>query len=43
MKYNNILLIFPTIALLSENLEKIMHYDFFKDYKVHTLSDANDI
>ncbi len=47
MKYRNILLIFPTVALLSENLEKIisnLNYEFLKnDYKIHTLSDVKDI
>lgn len=44
MRYNNVLLIFPTIALLSENYEKIISndlYDFSK-YKVHTLSDVRE-
>ena len=44
MRYNNVLLIFPTIALLSENYEKIISndlYDFSK-YKVHTLSDIRE-
>lgn len=43
MQYNNIVLIFPTIALMSENLEKINtdgRYSWLKGkYKVHTLSD----
>lgn len=47
MNYNNIVLIFPTIALLSENYEKMMlspSYDFFKkNFKIHTLSDVDDI
>lgn len=46
MRYNNILLIFPTIALLSENLEKIMKdsdYEFLRDYKIHTLSDVSEM
>lgn len=45
MKYKNILLIFPTIALLSENLEKILNdadHDFFNQYNIVTLSDANN-
>ncbi len=44
MKYNNIVLIFPTIALLSENLRKIYTeeaYTWIKEsYKIHTLSDV---
>lgn len=44
MKYKNVLLVFPTIALLSENLERILlHPDFkyFRDhYNVHTTSDT---
>lgn len=47
MKYKNIVLIFPTIALLSENYEKIIlssSHEFFKDnYSIHTLSDSNNI
>lgn len=43
MDYNNILLIFPTLALLAENLEKIFteKYRWIRDkYKIHTLSDV---
>lgn len=44
MQYDNIVLIFPTIALLSENIHKIfgnLDYGWVKDmYKVHTLSDT---
>lgn len=47
MKYSNIVLIFPTIALLSENLEKILsnkNYDFFdKNYQIHTMSEVNEV
>lgn len=43
MQYNTIVLIFPTIALMSENLQKINtdeRYRWVKErYKVHTLSD----
>ncbi|MEQ9287709.1 MAG: helicase-related protein [Cyclobacteriaceae bacterium] len=43
MDYNNVVLIFPTIALLSENLEKIMsnpEFTYFKEkFDIHTLSD----
>lgn len=42
MEYDNILLVFPTIALLSENLEKIYsspEYDWIKlKYNLHTIS-----
>jgi hypothetical protein len=45
LKYTNILLIFPTIALLSENLYKIFRHDTYKwiseKYTVHTISDIN--
>lgn len=44
MSYQNIVIIFPTIALLSENLEKILsnpNYEYFKDnYSIHTLSEV---
>jgi hypothetical protein len=44
MNYKNIVLIFPTIALLIENYEKLLsdeNYDFFKkQYRIHTLSDV---
>ena len=44
MKYRNVMLIFPTIALLSENLMKIYglkEYQWIKGkYKIHTLSDV---
>lgn len=44
MDYSNIVLIFPTIALLSENLEKILSNDeyklFKKKYKIHTMSEV---
>jgi len=47
MSYKNIVLIFPTIALLSENLERLLsddRYSFFKDnYTVHTLSEIQEI
>lgn len=46
MQYNNVVLIFPTIALLSENLEKIIsdaNYSYFRDsYSIHTLSEVQD-
>ena len=43
MQYHNILLIFPTLALLSENLNKIFtqQNDWIRQkYKIHTLSDV---
>lgn len=47
MNYSNVVLIFPTIALLSENLEKILdnnlEYAYFREkYKVHTLSEVSE-
>lgn len=46
MNYKNVVLMFPTIALLSENLEKMKtneYYQYFRDnYKVHTLSQVNE-
>lgn len=45
MKYGNVVLIFPTIALLSENLEKLIsdeNYEYFRmKYKIHTISEVN--
>lgn len=47
MQYANVVLMFPTIALLSENLEKILseeRYKYFRDtYEIHTLSEDTDI
>ncbi len=40
MKYKNIVLIFPTIALLSENLEKLHSDELYASYNIHTLSDV---
>ncbi len=46
IKYKNILLIFPTIALLSENLERIQEdpsYRYFhENFTIHTLSKIED-
>lgn len=46
MQYNTIVLIFPTIALMSENLAKIntdKRYQWVRErYKVHTLSDITE-
>jgi len=47
MNYNNVVLIFPTIALLSENLQRLTsddNYKYFLDkYSIHTLSDVEDL
>jgi hypothetical protein len=46
LEYDNIVLIFPTIALLSENLEKVItdtNYKELKDkYSIHTLSEVTE-
>lgn len=46
MNYKNVVLIFPTIALLSENLEKLIsddNYEYFREkYKIHTLSEVTE-
>jgi hypothetical protein len=39
MKYNNVLLIFPSISLLSENYSKLTNSSVFKEYKIHSLSE----
>ena len=45
MNYKNILLVFPTIALLSENLEKIYsdnNYSWIKqNYSIHTITNVS--
>lgn len=38
MHYNNIVLIFPTLSLLSENYANILKNEAFSEYKIHTLS-----
>jgi len=47
MDYKNVVLIFPTIALLSENLEKLSSnesYNYFiKTYSIHTLSEVSEL
>ena len=47
MDYDNVVLIFPTIALLSENLQRLTsddNYKYFLDkYSIHTLSDIEDL
>lgn len=43
LKYKNVALIFPTIALLSENYEKLIsdpQYNYFSNFSIHTLSDV---
>ncbi len=46
MNYANVVLIFPTIALLSENLERLTSdedYLYFRQkYKIHTLSEVTE-
>lgn len=47
MQYKNVVLIFPTIALLSENLEKLTsdeNYKYFlENYSIHTLSEVENL
>lgn len=47
MEYQNVVLIFPTIALLSENLERLTadaNYQYFLDtYSIHTLSEVPEL
>lgn len=47
MDYDNVVLIFPTIALLSENLERLTSdesYKFFVEkYSIHTLSEVENL
>lgn len=47
MEYSNVVLIFPTISLLSENLEKIfsdIRYQSFRNkYEIHTLSEVENV
>ena len=47
MEYKNVVLIFPTIALLSENLERLTStegYRFFiENYDIHTLSEVGEL
>ena len=47
MEYSNVLLLFPSIALLSESLEKIYsqaEYAWLKDqYKVHTITSIKEL
>jgi len=47
MDYKNVVLIFPTIALLSENLEKLSsdnsYNHFIETYSIHTLSEVSEL
>jgi hypothetical protein len=47
MGYSNIVLIFPTIALLSENMERLLsepNYAIFREnYSIHTLSEVKEL
>ena len=39
MQYQNVLLIFPAISLLSENYARLCRLDAFQTYKIHSLSE----
>lgn len=39
MHYQNILLIFPAISLLSENYARLCNWEAFNDYTIHSLSE----
>lgn len=39
MKYNNVVLIFPTLSLLAQNYLEISNNKVFEDFGVHTLSE----
>lgn len=41
MKYKNVVFIYPTLSLLSENYIKLLKDPFFEDYNIFTLSEAN--
>jgi hypothetical protein len=47
MNYSNIVLIFPTIALLSENMDRLLsevNYEKFREnYSIHTLSEVKEL
>ena len=47
MEYKNVVLIFPTIALLSENLERLTSTEgylfFIENYDIHTLSEVGEL
>ncbi len=40
MNYKNVLLVFPTISLLTENFERIKNNNDFEKYTIHTLSES---
>lgn len=42
MNYADVLLVFPTISLLSENLIKLYEDSFFSQYSIHTLSEIDE-
>ena len=42
LHYDNILLIFPTISLLSENYERIREMEEMAGYSIHTLSEGGE-
>lgn len=39
LQYKNVLLVFPSISLLSENCSKLRTLDSFSEYNIHTLSE----
>ena len=39
MQYQNVLLIFPAISLLSENYARLCSWEAFSDYAIHSLSE----
>ena len=45
IQYKNVVLIFPTISLLSENFEKLISSisNTFSNYKIHTLSEDDEV
>lgn len=45
IRYKNVVLIFPTISLLSENFERLISglSNTFNDYKIHTLSEDDEV
>lgn len=43
MKYENIVLIFPTISLLSENFERLIENEDFGQYTLHTFSEDDEL
>ena len=47
MNYDNIMLIFPTISLISENYDRLLQNDDYieirKKYKIHTLSNVQNL